>query len=313
MFQRRSGGPESVGLPEPARDIWLRTIKAVQAALRETGTPRLGGGTLLAARWQHRKSLDIDLSFEPQGRYPQRIDRVAGRRTAFERTMLELGASEVEPRSARQVLVRFGETTLDVSVLAARPHAGERAATVNGVPATVLSTVQILGGKLERGDRLLQRDAFDPAVRRARGSGESGESRQSGRPENGGGDHRPVEPDQRKVGRQGGRELQSLTAAVAYDAAALGREAAEAIRNALDERVWITTHGRTDRTLRSGNGWRDEGRRGLPPARAGEDSGRERHRRVPAGQSPPQLRGARRPAAKGARALPVRIRTANRV
>ena len=64
MFRRRSGRPEAVGLPEPARDIWLRTINAVQAALRETGTPRLGGGTLLAARWQHRKSLDIDLSFE---------------------------------------------------------------------------------------------------------------------------------------------------------------------------------------------------------------------------------------------------------
>ena len=247
MFRKRSGGPESVGLPEPARDVWLRTIKAVQTTLRETGTPRLGGGTLLAARWQHRKSLDIDLSFEPQGRHPQRIDSVAGRGSAFERTMLELGASEVEPRSARHVLVRFGDTTLDVSVLAARPHAGERGATVNGVPATVLSTVQILGGKLERSDRLLHRDAFDlryagraerESLAKAVNQVDRGVAAETIGRWNRTGTRWAAEADDK---------LKSLTPAGSYDAATLGRETAEAIRNALYERVRITTHGRGGR------------------------------------------------------------------
>ncbi len=56
---------ERIDPPEPARTLLHR----VKAALDEWVTPvcpeeapwRIGGGTLLAARWRHRLSTDIDI------------------------------------------------------------------------------------------------------------------------------------------------------------------------------------------------------------------------------------------------------------
>ena len=55
-------------LPEPARELWLRTRRIISESLEElTGEEqgyRIGGGTILAARWQHRRSEDIDLTVD---------------------------------------------------------------------------------------------------------------------------------------------------------------------------------------------------------------------------------------------------------
>ena len=57
---------ELLSLPEPAARIWKRAGGALQKALTQTGNPPLrwsiGGGTILARRWQHRESTDIDLT-----------------------------------------------------------------------------------------------------------------------------------------------------------------------------------------------------------------------------------------------------------
>ena len=56
---------ETLRLPEPARTLWIRIRDPLKTALvpRAGAEPqmKLGGGTILAARWRHRKSRDIDV------------------------------------------------------------------------------------------------------------------------------------------------------------------------------------------------------------------------------------------------------------
>lgn len=57
---------EELTLPRPALALWRRTRDTLLAARSglddEADGWRLGGGTLLAARWDHRVSTDIDLT-----------------------------------------------------------------------------------------------------------------------------------------------------------------------------------------------------------------------------------------------------------
>ena len=48
---------EELILPEPARTLWLATHAIIERTFAQTGGCRLGGGTLLSARWKHRVSL----------------------------------------------------------------------------------------------------------------------------------------------------------------------------------------------------------------------------------------------------------------
>lgn len=55
---------ERLRLPEPAGTLWKRIREPLKRALGSRGAPtelKLGGGTVLAARWEHRKSHDIDI------------------------------------------------------------------------------------------------------------------------------------------------------------------------------------------------------------------------------------------------------------
>ena len=55
-------------LPEPARTVWLRTRGLIKKALKQLDEQveyRIGGDSILAARWGHRKSFDLDLQVEP--------------------------------------------------------------------------------------------------------------------------------------------------------------------------------------------------------------------------------------------------------
>lgn len=73
-------------LPEPARTTFLAGWPAVESAANQIGISteemRLGGGTLLATRWNHRKSIDVDLTVDPDihlaGLYTSK--RTGGRR-----------------------------------------------------------------------------------------------------------------------------------------------------------------------------------------------------------------------------------------
>ena len=54
-------------LPEPARTLWRTARDTVRQGLDAIGDRieyRLGGGTILAARWGHRISFDVDIDLD---------------------------------------------------------------------------------------------------------------------------------------------------------------------------------------------------------------------------------------------------------
>ena len=235
---------EELILPEPARTLWLETHAIIERTFAQTGGCRLGGGTLLSARWKHRVSLDIDLTIEPKGRQPQRIEHLIREESAFLRDLKRLGCGEPTAPSAHQIRIPFKDSMLDISVLDAQPRAGERQATVNGKRGVVLSTTQVLGGKLARPEQLLHRDAYD-----IRYAGEV--DKQSLAKAINGIDRRDAEKIVATWNKLDGRwsamapgQLRKLVPKHSYDPATLAAETAQALRNALYQRVRITTRGR---------------------------------------------------------------------
>ena len=116
---------------------------------------RLGGGTTLAARWQHRDSFDIDLTVSTRANLRDLRDPD----NPFQGTMRALGGNP--EYLTRQWKVGFAAGEVDLIELDPTPTGGERPALVNGTPAVVLTNVQILQGKLERAEKNPVRDVFD--------------------------------------------------------------------------------------------------------------------------------------------------------
>ena len=152
-------GREELTLSATAGHLWKRVHKAIADALANLhGGPyrfQLGGGTTLAARWKHRDSFDLDLAV---GRdVPLRDLAEPGSR--FRQTMGDLGGTATY--HARQWVIEFDAGEVDLVQLSPIPPGAEREALVNGRPAMVLDSSQILHGKLERADDALVRDVFD--------------------------------------------------------------------------------------------------------------------------------------------------------
>ncbi len=147
-------------LPEPARRLWLLAYGAIEqhvnALSRGPHEIRLGGGTVLSARWRHRTSFDIDLTLSPEAN----ITRLtAENNPALDAALRALGGTpEHEPPNYR---VKFETGWIDIATLEPRPAKGAAATVVHGKTVQVLSTTQILRGKLERGTRSPVRDVFD--------------------------------------------------------------------------------------------------------------------------------------------------------
>ncbi|MYH28867.1 MAG: nucleotidyl transferase AbiEii/AbiGii toxin family protein [Acidobacteria bacterium] len=145
--------PELLQLPEPARSVFRKIQKALDTHI-SAHTPnqegyQLGGGTVLAARWGHRNSEDIDLTCHPDTE------------TAHFPTRLEMALKEAGGKAeywGEWSRVDFTHSHLDVVKKELNPRAGHHTAIIDGQPVTVLSNVQILTGKL-------QNRALDPPVR----------------------------------------------------------------------------------------------------------------------------------------------------
>lgn len=142
-------------LPEPARSVWLEKRDAI-ARIAGPGDGRLAlhGGTILAARWKHRNSLDIDvLALDRE----DVVDLWKGSPNDMEKTV----GGVIQDSSETQIKMLCGRSTIDLAAVRP-PLAGlESTETVEGRPQTTLRTVQILFGKLARGDHALARDAVD--------------------------------------------------------------------------------------------------------------------------------------------------------
>ena len=151
-------------LPLPARGVWLRVRNLLGPALErlgpEAGPWKIGGGTVLAARWHHRESVDLDLTVSAGTAMPALF---AGPTNDFEAQILQRGGSSLTVDRDR-CTIRFSTGKLDLSALDPTPSAGHADALVDGEPAVVLSNAQILCGKLQRASRSPVRDVFDVAV-----------------------------------------------------------------------------------------------------------------------------------------------------
>ena len=165
--------PEYLTLSEPAATLWRECRASLRRAFDALpGAPhewRFGGGTILAARWGHRTSFDIDLTVGP-GVDVDALLEPAG--NELEALAARLGGRP-EPsirNPARHLKVRFPahpslkESALDISRLQPEPAGGQRPAFVDGTAAVVLDSAQILRGKLERAERSPVRDVFDMAT-----------------------------------------------------------------------------------------------------------------------------------------------------
>ena len=158
--------PPALTLPPPAEILWHAIGEAVREALRgidgRQAQYAIGGGSILAARWKHRYSFDIDLVVEPDT--PLGMLAAANNPAAqFEARMRALGGTPAFHPMARLWTVSFdkGERKLDIWATAPLLGAGQQTCTIDGRSETALSSAQILRGKLERGEEPLARDVFD--------------------------------------------------------------------------------------------------------------------------------------------------------
>jgi len=147
-------------LTEPARTLWRKVRDTIRTALTDPRTNdrcyELGGGSILAARWGHRASFDIDLTTtDPKGILQETV-----------RTQQGLAGSlcgELTPRSnPRHVTIVMGEgQRVDITVTRPFLDGQQQNVELDGRTETVLTTVQILHGKLNRAQESPARDVHD--------------------------------------------------------------------------------------------------------------------------------------------------------
>ena len=151
-------------LPEPARTLWMTSRETIRRALEAIGAGeyRLGGGTILAARWQHRISFDVDVNVDPAVEL-RRLDDPA--HAWFREEMVRLGAVPDYSAELNLYNLRFGEAEDEQAIqLWGHPlplSAGHHPEVVEDGHDVVLSNAQVLRGKLQRAGHKLARDVYD--------------------------------------------------------------------------------------------------------------------------------------------------------
>ena len=128
---------------------------------------RLGGGTALAARWNHRHSTDVDLFVAPKD-YGMLFKQERRFRADLERHAPNAQNVLIEPGFARIVLVDGGEISISTSPsLTSHPVSQD---TVRGTSVPIEATAEILAKKLRyrmiQNAQILPRDLYDIALAR---------------------------------------------------------------------------------------------------------------------------------------------------
>ncbi len=155
-------------LPPPASDLWRRigaTVREEIGSISGAGARyAIGGGSILAARWAHRHSYDVDLVVPPDTSLGM-LAEANNPASQFETRMRALGGTPAFNSDVHLWTVAFddGERKLDLWATAPLFGAGERHCTIEGRRETALSNAQILRGKLERSEEHPARDVFDLA------------------------------------------------------------------------------------------------------------------------------------------------------
>ena len=159
---------EKLTLPEPAASLWRRVCPVLDVV--ETYWPNatnlftLGGGTVLAARWGHRRSQDIDIVAKRGSGVLRSLQ--TDRAKDFAALCERAGGHELSYLPFTSTLtVTFSEGDWDLSELDVLLPGQEAVAQVDGRRVWTLSNAQILGAKIvHRGFDALPRDIFDLAV-----------------------------------------------------------------------------------------------------------------------------------------------------
>ena len=155
-------GTEELTLPPRAGALWEKIRDATAAQLNTPGenaegrrSYEIGGGSILAARWQHRESYDIDLTTtDPNGAIAETIATNGRLASAIH--------GVVTPQSSmHRAVISTHAGTLDVTKMRPKRDGEQRTAIVNGRPETVLTTAQIIEGKLARAREVIARDVYD--------------------------------------------------------------------------------------------------------------------------------------------------------
>ena len=156
---------ETLVLPNEVGALWNALRGSIRRALKQLDAGAeytIGGGTILAARWRHRKSWDIDLQLSMQTSLRSLDDP---KFNWFRKTVEQHGGTLVPGTTNRLYRIHFGQEPkqqrIDLWIHSPEITAGQTTAVVNGEPETVLSTGQILRGKLERASWGLGRDLYD--------------------------------------------------------------------------------------------------------------------------------------------------------
>ena len=244
-------------LPEPAAALWLRARDVLYSL--EPGnpdwTPYLSGGTVLAARWGHRKSTDIDIVLRA------RVDLtplLKGPGNLAERLN-----AKVRSAWKGQIKLDCGEGEIDLSTAPVAPASGHERVRIAGRPQQVLSTAQILRGKFNRSLTTSPvRDAYD-TCRCAQDPTEAGGLAAAYGLLN--------DRDQTAIETMHGRSNERyrkqaetelvLTEEPVVDMAGIGTAAAETLNGHRLERIVIELHrdrATTERTTRNGSKFKEE-------------------------------------------------------
>ena len=146
---------EVLHLPEPARTLLRTTFETLDSTLVEIVPEgkgwHLGGGTVLAARWAHRKSTDVDI-FLPANSGIAALDPRWNPR--FTNAMNALGASRVEVQD-RSLKFSFATGRIEITQLDPTPDMPLEPVVVDDRDMTVYSNSQILTGKLHGRGKLM--------------------------------------------------------------------------------------------------------------------------------------------------------------
>ena len=164
-------------LPDPARKLWQEHGDMLIAELSELGDEpgawHLGGGTLLAKDWQHRRSFDLDITISTS--VPARQSREVV--IAIADRLRHQGFEVDDITEARLVRANAGnvdgfgnEAGIDLWVHDSALPGRTTTERIGKHLVPRLNTAQILNGKLQRDRKGLIRDAYDIAHARRKDS-----------------------------------------------------------------------------------------------------------------------------------------------
>ncbi len=151
---------EELTLYGPVRELFAKTRAALDEHVGRYAADgegwKLGGGTVLSARWKHRESDDLDVVYHPDTETAHFENRL--------QPAMEEAGGKAGPWGELS-RVEFGSQHVDLMKTTPTPKTGHARATVDGHATAVLSTVQIVSGKLRnRGLDPPVRDVYDVAV-----------------------------------------------------------------------------------------------------------------------------------------------------